>query len=922
MKKTIKAATQSRPRRDTSIIHQLWISFSAPYQQRTQHIMQFGNNHNKQPAANQKQPLFLTTTHLPIATLVSAIVWGLATTSVYADVTTRVNQHTDTHVIATNTTDEKYATLNSHAHRPANHRANPPHTLAYFDVETLKSRGFDPQIANYFSQAPRFREGRQTVTLLVNGQKRGVADAQFSQEGTLCLSLALINLANLVPPSEVKESSGNTLAQTSCFNTHPDFKKVIIELHPQRGEVALIVPTDRLLSLATKPSNYRTGGAAGLINYELFSITSQYKDYSNNYFSAATDLGFNMGNWIVRSRQSYQKDNASSTFTHLYAYAQKTLVDYDSTFQAGQLNIAQSTFFSVPITGVQIFPETALSETSSSTTQVNGIAQTQARIEVRQIGALIYSTLVPAGPFSLNNIPLLNGSNDLHVTVIEADGQQHAFVVPAAAIQSTGLSRPGYSLALGKIRDVGNTSNDKRWITAATGVWPVARGTTTTAGLMATNAYQGLGGGIDWAWQENSTLSWRNLFANAQQEKVRGIRTSLSINTTVKKSLWAALSVTQQTPGYRDALDSNFQEQNAFITHRYQGQYTATVGWTNMTLGGFNLSYTYATARTATEVTPTSKRLTGVWSKTFPRASVTLNIEKNFNHASASDINSDAVYLNIHIPFGSRNVKTYMNHREDRTRIGATFNEQVNEYVNYSIQAEHDKQNEQVDVSGNLALLPRYTQINLGYARSGSTYQSYNGQLRGGIALHQRGVTFSPYAVQDTFGIVSVGDVAGVKISTPNGPVWTDRWGKAVVSQFPAYKTGRIEVATKTLPRNVDLANGLKMIEAGRGSVNAVDFQVIKVRRALLLATDPQGQPMTRGASVIRADNSFVTAVGSNGQIFLSNNQLGEKLRVALSDTTLCELKFTLPEKIDTQMYYEKINATCQLSETSNKKIK
>lgn len=921
MKKTIKAATQSHPRRDTSIIHQLWISFSLSAEQCTQNISQ-SDSDNKQSFHNQNKPTCLATINTHISALVSAIVWGLATTSVYADVTTRVNQHTDTHVIATNTIDEKHATLNSHAHRPTNHRANAPHTLASFDIETLKFRGLDPQIANYFSQAPRFREGRQVVTLLVNGEKRGLVDAQFNHEGTLCLSPDLINRANLILPSGVKESSSDTPAQATCLNTHADFKKVIIELHPQRGEVALIVPTDRLRPLDIKPSDYKTGGTAGLINYEIFSTANEYSDSTNRYFSAATDLGFNMGNWIVRSRQSYQKDNASSTFTHLYAYAQKTLANYGTTFQAGQLNIAQSTFFSVPITGVQIFPETALSETSSSTTQVSGIAQTQARIEVRQIGALIYSTLVPPGPFSLNNIPLLNSSSDLDVTVIEADGQQHAFVVPAAAIQSTGLSRPGYSLALGKIRDVGNTSNDKRWITAATGVWPVARGTTTTAGLMATNAYQGLGGGIDWAWQENSTLSWRNLFANAQQEKVRGIRTSLSINTTVKKSLWAALSVTQQTPGYRDALDSNFQEQNTLTTHRYQGQYMATLGGTSVKLGGFSLSYTYTTTRTATAAALASKRLTGSWSKTFPRASVTLNIEKNFNHASASDINSDAVYLNIHIPFGPRNVKTYLNHRENRTRIGATFNEQVNEYVNYSIQAEHDKQNEQVDVSGNLALLPRYTQINLGYARSGSTYQSYNGQLRGGIALHQRGVTFSPYTVQDTFGIVSVGDVAGVKVITPNGPVWTDRWGKAVVSQFPAYKTGRIEVATKTLPRNVDLANGLKMVEAGRGSVNAVDFQVIKVRRALLLATDPQGQPMTRGASVIRADNSFVTAVGSNGQIFLSNNQLGEKLRVALSDTTLCELKFTLPEKIDTQMYYEKVNAICQLSETSNKKIK
>lgn len=383
MKKTIKAATQSRPGRDTSIIHQLWSSFNAPYQQRTQHIIQFGNN-NKQPAANQKQPLFLTTTHLPIATLFSAVVWGLASTPVCADLASTIHQHTDaqsTH--SANAIKQKQATLNYPTHRQTSNRVNAPHTLASFDIETLKFRGLDPQIANYFSQAPRFREGRQVVTLLVNGEKRGLVNAQFSHEGALCLSPDLINRANLILPSEVKEDSSDTPTQVTCLNTHADFKKVIIELHPQRGEVALIVPTDRLRPLAIKQSDYKTGGTAGLINYEIFSTASEYSDSTNRYFSAATDLGFNMGNWIVRSRQSYQKDNASNTFTHLYAYAQKTLVNYGTTFQAGQLNIAQSTFFSVPITGVQIFPETALSETSSGTTQVNGIAQTQARIEIR-----------------------------------------------------------------------------------------------------------------------------------------------------------------------------------------------------------------------------------------------------------------------------------------------------------------------------------------------------------------------------------------------------------------------------------------------------------------------------------------------------------------------------------------------------------
>lgn len=43
---------------------------------------------------------------------------------------------------------------------------------------------------------------------------------------------------------------------------------------------------------------------------------------------------------------------------------------------------------------------------------------------------------------------------------------------------------------------------------------------------------------------------------------------------------------------------------------------------------------------------------------------------------------------------------------------------------------------------------------------------------------------------------------------TPQGQVWTDRWGRAVVPRLSAYSSNRVEVMTSTLPRNVDIGNG------------------------------------------------------------------------------------------------------------------
>src|SRR5260363_177649 len=57
--------------------------------------------------------------------------------------------------------------------------------------------------------------------------------------------------------------------------------------------------------------------------------------------------------------------------------------------------------------GHAIVPEYAL-DAQNTGAVVEGVASSPARVEVRQSGALIYSTLVPAGPFSLSALPLMN----------------------------------------------------------------------------------------------------------------------------------------------------------------------------------------------------------------------------------------------------------------------------------------------------------------------------------------------------------------------------------------------------------------------------------------------------------------------------------------------------------------------------------
>jgi outer membrane usher protein FimD/PapC len=215
-------------------------------------------------------------------------------------------------------------------------------------------------------------------------------------------------------------------------------------------------------------------------------------------------------------------------------------------------------------------------------------------------------------------------------------------------------------------------------------------------------------------------------------------------------------------------------------------------------------------------------------------------------------------------------------------------------------------------MNGRLSLLPRYTSVDLGYTRSGAGATGYDAAMSGGLAIHAEGITPSPYWLRDTFGLVKVGDEAGVKLRTPQGPVWTDGAGRAIVASLPAYRTGRIEIETASLPRNFDVLNGYQEVEAGRGSVQAFDFSVISARRVLLMARRADGRPVTQGVGVYDHNQRYLTTVVDAGKIFLVDARPDMQLQLTLPDGASCRLNVSLAQKSEASALFETAESVCE----------
>lgn len=326
-----------------------------------------------------------------------------------------------------------------------------------FDTDILQSRGLSTDLNRYFAETPRYLPGVHSVQVVVNSKNRGTAAVRFGEDGTLCIDNDFLDFAGLMPvPLKAAEA---------CHNIHDDYAQAVVNALPGQNSVELYLPPEALNGLNGEIKNFQHGGSAGMLNYSLFSTRNEYQgSESNNYSQASLEGGFNVADWALRSRYIMTDDNGDKNAESIYTYAEHVFAAQKMTMQVGEINASSDVLSGMPITGVQLTPTSALLS-SGNGVSVSGIARTsQARVEIRQNGRLVFNTLVPAGPFTLDDVPAVRSNVDLEVTIIESDGASNRFIVPASAVRAQQLARPqGLSASVGRVRNIEGDYDDP-WV--------------------------------------------------------------------------------------------------------------------------------------------------------------------------------------------------------------------------------------------------------------------------------------------------------------------------------------------------------------------------------------------------------------------------------------------------------------------------
>ncbi len=840
-------------------------------------------------------------------------------------------------------------------------------TGVVFDIDTLISRGIDPKLAAMFNDKARFLPGLHKVTLFVNGDNLGSVAVHFDTQGQLCFDQRLADKAGLLLPSDgapllpstvdrppqatavlPTADAGATLvasldtaleASTGEFSSWADtpestassspgpsgaspcvdfmalYPQTDVDLRPNKDEVRLAVPSNALKPLEQNFSGYSSGGMAAILNYDALKTQSQFSGTTSDFTSINTEAGLNLGDWSVRSRQTFTDQNGKRNTDQLYTYAEHSFVPFKSVLQVGQLNLFNPVLPGASITGVQVVPDSALRAQASGGVTIEGIATTpQARVEVKQDGILIYSTVVPAGPFQLTNVPLLRSNANVDVTVFESDNSQNTFSLPAASLRQVELTTNGLSIAAGKVRNINDTSGlEEPMVVSAGDDWLLSARDKLSAGVMIAQDYNSIGVITDHLLTQDTRLSLSTTVSQAQTLSKSGVESSVALSSRLTERFAVNGSMTRQTSGYRSLMDAvqSAQEEEDFAGDE-RTQFNVGASWSSPTYGGFGMNF----MQSLNNDNAWDRTLSLSWGHTIAGISINASVQ----HDISGDIPNSA-YLSFSIPLGaSRSLRTYASRTSaEQQQIGTTYSETVNDMLNYSLtmgQQLGRGSDREMTWGGNVSALPRYAQVSAGYTDNGAHSNNYNVGGSGALVLHANGLTASPYQIQDTFGIVSAGEEAGVKLITNSGPVWTDSRGQAVLARLPAFSDSQVEVVSYTLPRNADIDNGYKRVAAGRGSVNYLKFNVSKVRRVLLTVTDSNGKPLPKGAAVFDGAERFVTVVLDEGKIYLNDTSQSD-LRVSLRGGD-CYLSFNLGAQDNTEGLFEQVPAVCTAPERAH----
>jgi outer membrane usher protein len=678
------------------------------------------------------------------------------------------------------------------------------------------------------------------------------------------------------------------------------------------------------------PESWDSGVPAAMVGYNFNTYSNTYAGRTTTSNYLRLNAGFNLGPWHLRHTGSLTTGGPDGArYQNSDTYVQRDLPQLQSQLMAGQVYTDGSVIDSVRIRGaVLATDDTMLSPTQTGYAPVvRGVAETTAKVTIRQRGVILDQVTVAPGPFVIDDLNPTGYGGDLEVEIAEADGRRKTLRVPYAAtpqLLRAGYSR--YSLALGQMNEAGLTV--KPYITQGALQRGISNQVTGYGGATFAQGYGGLtlGSAVGTpigAFSLDMTHARTTLpMGSAQSGRSVQLRYNKNFDSGLNFSLGAYRYSTSGYLSVRDAVSlrqlaleggdpENFERLRSrlqltinqslgdsggqlYLQGEAQNYWNRRANNVNFTLGYTNqwrlLSYTLSAQRyrdLGMRLTDTQVNFSG--SIPLGRAMRAPTFNTTLVHNS-NGRGSELVGLNGQL--GARSQGTY------------------------AVSATHYQQD---GVSGNAnaqynAPLATFT----GSYSQGGGYRSAAFGVSGGIVVHPGGVTLAQ-TITDTIGIVHAPDAAGAVVDGGSNNIKVDRRGYAVVPYLQPYRLNTVQLDPANIPVDVELKSASENVAPRRGAVVPIKYETESGRSVLIKADQPNGEPLPFGADVYDAQGKSVGVVGQASRLYVRGIADSGTLTVKWGSTAneQCHIDYNLPAQgKQRQRVADAIRASCTGAET------
>ncbi|MGF7539542.1 fimbria/pilus outer membrane usher protein [Providencia rettgeri] len=790
----------------------------------------------------------------------------------------------------------------------------------YFDPSFLSISGeHDAVDLSVFEKEGSIAEGNYTVSVFVNNQDMGQFDLTFERNSQDRISPLLtpkllkawgVNVANL---PELKSLSQDT--PLNNVSAYIPYATSTLDLARLRLDISVPqVAMDPEYIRGDNPTLWDNGIPALLLNYNISagrnrnSPSNGSTTQSDNIFASVRG-GINLASWRLRSTATYTRTKNNGTDNNANRVEQQTRFSdtylfrdirrLRSTLLMGEASTGGEVFDSVQFKGITLQSDEQMlpSQLRGYAPSISGIANTNARVTIRQNGNVIYETYVAPGPFYINDIQQAGLSGDYDVLVTESNGTERRFTVPYTALPS--MLRPGgwkYELTAGRYNGALTQGSRHSNFILGTLMYGLKNGITGFGGALLAPDYQAVNGGAGvslgtfGAISADMTHSIARLSVNADETRQR---TGQSYRLRYSKSLMATgTSVDLTALRYSTEHFYNFSEFNS------QG-YSLDSGLNPWTLQRRRSSFQtqlsqqlgeYGTLRfraNRDDYWGNSKTLTGL-SFGYSGTAKGISFGLNYNIDRIKDTRgrwpeNRQVSLNISIPFrifghddGLASLyatasTTHDNQGRTTNQMGISGNT-LDSAMSYSFAQSWGNQNQTAVSNANIGYQGSKGSLSGGYSYSNET-RAVNMNASGGLLAHSGGITFSS-SLGDSVALIYAPEASGTRLM--NGYDKVDWQGYAVVPYLSNYMQNSVGIDPTTLPDDVDVTYSNANVYPTKGAVIKVDIATHAGYQVLMNLQQSDHQPLPFGAiaTLITDNPSEETAingiVSDGGQVYLA----------------------------------------------------